>query len=48
MPIIFEYEHIFEKKMKYSFEDFVKFFGELDYKFETVVDNNFLVLPKEY
>ncbi len=47
MPIIFEYEKIFEKEMKYKFEDFVNFFKELNYRFETVVDNNFLVVPKE-
>lgn len=48
MPIIFEYENIFEKEMNYIFEDFVSFFNKLDYKFETVENNNFLVLPKEY
>ena len=47
MPIIFEYEKIFEKEMNYKFEDFVNFFKELNYRFETVVDNNFLVVPKE-
>lgn len=48
MPIIFEYENIFEKEMNYSFNDFVIFFNDLNYKFKTVDNNNFLVLPKEY
>ena len=48
MPIIFEYENIFEKEMKYTFEDFISLFNDLNYKFKRVEDNNFLVLPKEY
>ena len=48
MPIIFEYEEIFEKEMNYNFEDFLILFKNLDYKFKTVINNNFLVLPKEH
>ena len=47
MPIIFEYENIFEKEMNHSFNDFVIFFNDLNYKFKTVDNNNFY-LPKEY
>ena len=48
MPIIFEYEHIFEKDMNYCFQDFVSFFNKIEYEFVTAIDNNFLVLPKEF
>ena len=46
MPIIFEYEDIFEKKFNYKFDDYVKFVNEINYKFETVFKNNFLIIPK--
>ena len=48
MPIIFEYEDIFENEMNYSLEDFINFFEKINYKFITAINNNFLVLPKEY
>ena len=48
MPIIFEYENIFEKEMNYNFNDFTTFFKRIDYKFVTAINNNFLVLPKEF
>ncbi len=48
MPIIFEYENIFEKEMNYNFDDFTTLIKKIDYKFVTVWNNNFLVLPKEY
>lgn len=47
MPIIFEYEDSFEKEMKYNFQSYVNFFRDIDYKFETTIDGNFLLLPKE-
>ncbi len=46
MPIIFEYEDLFEKKFDYNFEMFVNFVKEIDYKFNTVIKQNFLILPK--
>ena len=46
MPIIFEYEDIFEKKFNYKFHDYVQFVNEINYKFETVFKNNFLIIPK--
>lgn len=48
MPIIFEYEKKFETEMNYNLDDYIKFFKDLDYKFETTIDGNFLVLPSEY
>lgn len=46
MPIVFEYEDLFEKKFDYNFEMFVNFVKDIDYKFQTVVKQNFLILPK--
>ena len=47
MPIIFEYENTLENKMNFKFDDFVIFFNKINYKFITVVNNNFLVMPNE-
>ncbi|WP_440680284.1 FkbM family methyltransferase [Candidatus Pelagibacter sp. HIMB1517] len=46
MPIIFEYEEIFEKKYNYSFSDFENFIHEINYKIFKEFDNNYLILPK--
>ena len=46
MAIIFEYEDLFEKKFNYNFEMFVNFVNDIDYKFQTIVKQNFLILPK--
>jgi len=47
MPIVFEYENTLENKMNFKFDDFVIFFNKINYKFITVVNNNFLVMPNE-
>ena len=47
MPIIFEYENTLEDKMKFRFDDYIYFFNQVNYKFITAVNNNFLVLPNE-
>ena len=41
MAIIFEYEDLFEKKFNYNFEMFVNFVNDIDYKFQTIVKQNF-------
>ena len=48
MPIIFEYAPEYQEKMNYSFDDYVNFFKNLNYKFLTTKNNNFLVIPNEY
>tara|TARA_B100001250_G_C19757378_1_gene770772 strand:- start:441 stop:1247 length:807 start_codon:yes stop_codon:yes gene_type:complete len=48
MPIIFEYENIFEKEIQFKLQDYINFFKAIDYKFDTNTDSNFLVLPSEY
>tara|TARA_B110000003_G_scaffold275632_1_gene318829 strand:- start:311 stop:1117 length:807 start_codon:yes stop_codon:yes gene_type:complete len=47
MPIVFEYENTLEDKMNFRLDDFVTFFNKINYRFITVVNNNFLVLPNE-
>jgi FkbM family methyltransferase len=46
MPIIFEYEYAFEDELKMSFQDYVDFVQSIDYRFEKVVSQNFLVVPR--
>lgn len=47
MPILFEYQYIFEDKYKMCFQDYVDFVESINYRFSKVVDNcNFLILPK--
>jgi FkbM family methyltransferase len=47
MPIIFEFEQQFQDEFKTSFQDYVDFVDEIDYKFEKVVmDINYLIVPK--
>ena len=47
MPIVFEYENTLEDKMNFRLDDFVTFINKINYRFITVVNNNFLVLPNE-
>lgn len=48
MPIIFEYEWLFEQEQDYCFQQYVDFVCKLDYRFVRVVQgHNFLILPKE-
>lgn len=47
MPILFEYQYVFEKKYNMCFQDYVDFVNSINYKFVNVVSAaNFLILPK--
>jgi FkbM family methyltransferase len=47
MPILFEYQYVFEEKYNLCFQDYIDFVNSIDYKFSKVVDAcNFLILPK--
>lgn len=46
MPIIFEYEQNLQLEFGTSFQDYVNFFREINYRFESqILNNNFLMLP---
>ena len=48
MPIIFEYEYLFEDELNLSFQEYVDFVRESGYYFAKVINGqNFLVLPNE-
>jgi FkbM family methyltransferase len=48
MPIVFEYEHAFEKSQDLCFQDYVDFVREIDYRFCRFIDgHDFLILPAE-
>jgi FkbM family methyltransferase len=47
MPILFEYESLFEEDTKIKFQHYVDFVNEINYKFEKIVNGqNFLIIPK--
>lgn len=47
MPILFEYEYLFEERYNMSFQDYVDFVRDLDYVFKRVVSgHNFLIVPR--
>lgn len=47
MPIIFEYEYLFEEELNLNFQEYVDFVQEIGYKFSRVIDgHNFLILPR--
>lgn len=47
MPIIFEYEYLFEERFKMCFQEYVDFVNSINYKFARVINgHNFLILPK--
>jgi len=47
MPIIFEYENLFEEELSYNFQYYVNFVDEINYTFTKVIGcNNFLITPK--
>jgi FkbM family methyltransferase len=47
MPIIFEYQYVFEDKYKMCFQDYIDFVESINYRFSKVINNcNFLILPK--
>jgi len=46
MPIIFEYEKLFEKDLNYNFRLYENFIEEINYKIVYETKNNYLILPK--
>jgi FkbM family methyltransferase len=47
MPIIFEYEELFQQDFNTSFQEYVDFVNSIDYKFvKTVQDINYLIVPR--
>jgi FkbM family methyltransferase len=47
MPILFEFEQPFQSQFGTTFQDYVDFVNEIDYKFTDVINNiNFLITPK--
>lgn len=45
MPIIFEYESIFENIYDYKFDDIEKILNEINYEVKTKIGNDFLIVP---
>ena len=47
MPILFEYEQQFQPQFNTSFQDYVDFINEIDYRFDEIIKEiNYLVKPK--
>lgn len=46
MPIIFEYEEMFASRFSYSFQDYVNYVNSIDYNFEKVIENNYLIVSR--
>ena len=46
MPIIFEYEKLFENDFNYNFSKFEKFIKSMNYKIQTEINQNYLIIPK--
>lgn len=47
MPILFEYQNVFEDKYKMCFQDYIDFVESINYRFSKVIGScNFLILPK--
>lgn len=47
MPIIFEYQYVYEDKYKMCFQDYVDFVKSINYRFVKVINGcNYLILPK--
>lgn len=48
MPILFEYEWLFEEEQKLCFQDYVDFVKSINYKFVRVIQGqNYLIVPAE-
>ena len=48
MPILFEFEYLFQDDMHLDFQEYVDFVGEIGYKFERVINGqNYLIVPKQ-
>ena len=46
MPIVFEYEKLFENDFNYKFQDFEDFIFEINYKIIEEINSNYLIVPK--
>lgn len=47
MPILFEFEYLFQDDMHLVFQDYVDFVSQINYKFARVINaQNYLILPK--
>lgn len=47
MPIIFEYEYLFEDKYELCFQDYIDFVRSINYKFVKVINgHNYLIMPQ--
>lgn len=47
MPLLFEFEYLFQDDMHLDFQEYVDFVNQIDYKFARVIDGqNYLILPK--
>lgn len=48
MPIIFEYEFLFEERFNLSFQKYVDFVASINYEFRKVIyGSNYLIMPKQ-
>lgn len=48
MPILFEYEYLFEERLMMCFQDYVDFVSKINYRFERVINGqNYLILPNQ-
>jgi len=46
MPIIFEYEHLFEEECNLSFQEYMDFVKDIGYHVEKVImGQNYLIVP---
>jgi len=47
MPILFEYEYLFEERLDLSFQEYIDFVASINYRFLKVINGqNFLIVPK--
>jgi len=46
VPVLFEYEKLFENTYGYKFKDFENFIDEINYKIHLKSGNDYLILPK--
>ena len=46
MPILFEYEKLFENVYGYKFKDFENFIDKINYKIQLKSESDYLILPK--
>lgn len=49
MPILFEFEYLFQDSMHLDFQEYVDFVSEIGYKFKKVINGqNYLIVPKTH